>query len=214
MICVNRRAVVHPTSRVDRRLIREIYGGDVRMVRHSDVVCQREHVEKGIRGHLGIWGVRAWHARLARLHACGFAGPVRLPAHSAPRSINRDRIFQALWDPDVRFLRYALLAGAPASVSLGIIGAYVVTRRISYLGGAISHCVLSGIGLGLFLQTVGGYAWCHPMYGAVLSACWRTAHRPGQPLRPPREDTVIGPLGCRHGRRHLVLAATPGYTDR
>ena len=78
--------------------------------------------------------------------------------------------FQALRDPDVWFLRDALLAGVLASVSLGIIGAYVVTRRISYLGGAISHCVLSGIGLGLFLQKVGGYAWCHPMYGAVLSA--------------------------------------------
>ena len=47
VICVNRRVVVHPTSQLTGELIREIYGGDVRMVRHSDVVCQRQHVENG-----------------------------------------------------------------------------------------------------------------------------------------------------------------------
>ncbi len=46
VICVNRRVVVHPTSQLTGELIREIYGGDVRMVRHSDVVCQRQHVER------------------------------------------------------------------------------------------------------------------------------------------------------------------------
>jgi zinc transport system ATP-binding protein len=48
VICVNRQVVVHPTSQLTGELIREIYGGDVRMVRHSDVICQREHVERGI----------------------------------------------------------------------------------------------------------------------------------------------------------------------
>ena len=47
VVCVNRRAVVHPTSQLTGELIQEIYGGDVRMVRHSDVVCQREHVKEG-----------------------------------------------------------------------------------------------------------------------------------------------------------------------
>ena len=45
VVCVNRRAVLHPTSAVTGQLIHEIYGGDVRMVRHSDVVCRREHVD-------------------------------------------------------------------------------------------------------------------------------------------------------------------------
>jgi len=45
VVCVNRRAVIHPTSEVSGQLIHEIYGGDVRMVRHSDVVCPREHVD-------------------------------------------------------------------------------------------------------------------------------------------------------------------------
>ena len=46
VICVNRKAVVHPTTRITGDLIREMYGGDVRMVRHSDVVCHREHVHE------------------------------------------------------------------------------------------------------------------------------------------------------------------------
>ena len=45
VVCVNRRAVIHPTSEVSGQLIHEMYGGDVRMVRHSDVVCPREHVD-------------------------------------------------------------------------------------------------------------------------------------------------------------------------
>jgi zinc transport system ATP-binding protein len=52
VICVNRQVVVHPTSELTGELIREIYGGDVRMVRHSDQICQREHVER--EGGLGI----------------------------------------------------------------------------------------------------------------------------------------------------------------
>jgi len=33
----------------------------------------------------------------------------------------------------IAFLRYAFIGGLLASVSFGIIGTYVVTRRISYL---------------------------------------------------------------------------------
>ncbi|MGO8688958.1 MAG: metal ABC transporter permease [Thermoguttaceae bacterium] len=119
--------------------------------------------------------------------------------------------FEALQDPDASFLRYALLAGVLASVSLGIIGAYVVTRRISYLGGAISHCVLSGIGLGIFL----GYAWFNPMYGAVVAALLAAVLIGLVSLYArEREDTVIGALwavGMAVGI--LLFAATPGYTD-
>ena len=46
VICVNRRVVVHPTSQVTGELIREIYGGEARLVRHGDIVCRREHVHE------------------------------------------------------------------------------------------------------------------------------------------------------------------------
>jgi zinc transport system ATP-binding protein len=44
VICVNRQAVAHPASQLTADVIREMYGGDVNVVRHGDVVCHREHV--------------------------------------------------------------------------------------------------------------------------------------------------------------------------
>jgi len=35
VVCVNRRVVIHPTSELTGETIREIYGGDLRMVRHD-----------------------------------------------------------------------------------------------------------------------------------------------------------------------------------
>ena len=123
--------------------------------------------------------------------------------------------FAALTDPQAPFLRYALLVGLFAAVPFGIVGSYVVVRRISSLAGAISHCLLAGIGAGLYLERVAGLSWCGPVQGAlvvaILAAVALTlAHfRAGQ-----REDSVIGALwsvGMAVGL--LFLAATPGYTD-
>ena len=46
VICVNRQAVAHPAAQLTADVIREMYGGDVNVVRHSDVVCHREHVHE------------------------------------------------------------------------------------------------------------------------------------------------------------------------
>ena len=45
-----------------------------------------------------------------------------------------------------RFLQYALASGLLASVACGIVGSYVVARRISYIAAGISHGVLGGMG--------------------------------------------------------------------
>jgi zinc transport system permease protein len=121
----------------------------------------------------------------------------------------------ALTDPDNEFLRLALYVATLASISFGIIGTYVITRRISYLAGAISHCVFGGIGAGLYLQKKAGLLWFDPMYGAVAAALLAAvvigivslyAHQ--------REDTVIGALwaiGMAIGL--LFIDLTPGYFD-
>jgi zinc transport system ATP-binding protein len=44
VVCVNRQAVAHPASQLTAEVIRDMYGGDVHVVRHGDVVCHREHV--------------------------------------------------------------------------------------------------------------------------------------------------------------------------
>ena len=122
---------------------------------------------------------------------------------------------QALTNPDVAFLRYALIAGLLASVSFGVIGTYVVARRISYIAGAISHCVLGGIGLALFLRRGVGMSWVDPMHGAVVAAVAAALVLGLVTLYSrQREDTVIGALwsiGMAAGL--LFLSHTPGYVD-
>jgi len=123
--------------------------------------------------------------------------------------------FRALIDPGLPFLRYAVLAGLLAGVSFGVVGTYVVVRRISYLAGAIAHCVLGGIGAALWLQHARGVTWCTPMLGAVVAALLAAVVLGLVSLYArQREDTLIGALwavGMAVGI--LFLARTPGYVD-
>jgi zinc transport system permease protein len=121
----------------------------------------------------------------------------------------------ALGDPDIAFLRYALAAGVLASVAFGIVGTYVVTRRITYIAGAIAHCVLGGIGAGLYLQQVRGLAWCDPMLGAVVASLVAAVTIGLVSLYArEREDTVIGAIwaiGMAIGVAFFY--STPGPVD-
>lgn len=121
----------------------------------------------------------------------------------------------ALTDPHIPFLRYAMIVGVMAGVAFGVIGTYVVTRRISYIAGAISHSVLGGIGAALYCQKQLGWSWCHPMLGAVLAALLSAAIIGVVSMTSrQREDTVIGAmwaLGMAAGL--LFIAKTPGYID-
>jgi len=121
----------------------------------------------------------------------------------------------ALSDPDNEFLRLALYVAMLASVAFGIMGTFVVSRRISYLAGAISHCVFGGIGAGLYLQKKVGLIWFDPMYGAVAAAILAAVIIGTVSLyAKQREDTVIGALwatGMAIGL--LFIDLTPGYFD-
>lgn len=123
--------------------------------------------------------------------------------------------FAALTNPDIPFLLYALIAGALSSLAFGTVGSFVVVRRISFIAGAISHCVLGGIGLALYLMKVKGCTWCHPMYGAIAVSLLAALIIGVVSLRArQREDTVTGALwaiGMALGL--LFLARTPGYND-
>lgn len=129
--------------------------------------------------------------------------------------INMIELVHAFFDPDNTFLRLALSVATLASISFGIIGTYVITRRISYLAGAISHCVFGGIGAGLYLQKKVGLVWFDPIYGAVAAALL-SAVIIGvvSYYAEQREDTVIGALwaiGMAIGL--LFIDITPGYFD-
>lgn len=121
----------------------------------------------------------------------------------------------ALADPDLPFIRYAVITGLLASIPFGIIGTYVVVRRISYIAGAISHCILGGVGAGLYLQNGLGVSWFGPLHGAIIVALLAAVILSLVSIfAKQREDSVIGALwAAGMGIGLLFLAKTPGYVD-
>jgi zinc transport system permease protein len=104
------------------------------------------------------------------------------------------------------FLQRALLAGLLASVGCGIVGSYVVVRRIGFMAGGISHAVLGGMGAALFFGL-------SPLGGALVAALVAALLIGWISLRwKEREDTLIGALwavGMAVGI--IFISKTPGY---
>jgi zinc transport system permease protein len=113
------------------------------------------------------------------------------------------------------FMQHALLTGVLASVACGVLGTYVVVRRISYLAGAIAHSVLGGMGLAYYLKTVKGVVWLEPLHGALVAALVAAVVIGLVNLHAKeREDTVIGAIwavGMAAGI--LFISQTPGYSE-
>lgn len=112
--------------------------------------------------------------------------------------------FQALTTYD--FLLDALLAAVLSGIACGIVGTYVVARRMVFLSGGITHASFGGIGLAYHygLNPIGG-----AMMFAILSALgieWAGSR--GR----IRQDSAIGivwSFGMAVGI--LFIFATPGY---
>ncbi len=113
------------------------------------------------------------------------------------------------------FLQYALLTGILASIACGIIGSYVVTRRITYIAGAIAHSVLAGMGAARYCEIVYHWEWMRPFYGAVAAALMAAVIVGLVSLKAKqREDTVISAVwavGMAVGI--LFIFKTPGYNE-
>lgn len=122
---------------------------------------------------------------------------------------------QALVNPQVPFIRYALIAGVISSIPFGCIGSFVVVKRMSYIAGAISHAVLGGIGMALFFQSVFGVKWLSPLVGAFIFAVLAAFILSFIVIySKERVDSVIGTiwaLGMSIGL--LFMARTPEYVD-
>jgi zinc transport system permease protein len=112
-------------------------------------------------------------------------------------------------------VRSAVLTGVLVSVACGVVGTYVVVRRISYLAGGIAHSVLGGMGAARYMATVHGWDWLHPLHGAVVAALVAALIIGLVSLRArEREDTVIGAIwavGMATGI--LFIYRTPGYNE-
>jgi zinc transport system permease protein len=105
------------------------------------------------------------------------------------------------------FLQTALAAGLLASLGCGIVGPFVVVKRITFLAGGIAHSVLSGMGAALYF----GF---DPLAGALAAAILAALLIGSVRLTwKAQEDTLIGALwaiGMAVGI--LFISKTPGYS--
>jgi len=105
------------------------------------------------------------------------------------------------------FMQNTIIIGLLASVACGVMGTYVVVKRIVFISGGISHAVLGGMGVAYYY----GY---NPIYGAVVSAIVAAVVIGLVSVRyHQHEDTIIGALwaiGMAVGI--LFIYRTPGYS--
>lgn len=114
----------------------------------------------------------------------------------------------AIWELfQYDFFLKAFLAAIFASISCGIIGSYIVSRRIVFISGGITHASFGGIGLAFFL----GF---NPLVGAVLFAVLSAVGiQFFTKVAEIREDSSIAiwwSLGMALGI--IFIFITPGYT--
>ncbi|MDH4156025.1 MAG: metal ABC transporter permease [candidate division Zixibacteria bacterium] len=113
------------------------------------------------------------------------------------------------------FMLNALLTGVAASIACGVVGTYVVSRRITYLAGGIAHSVLGGMGVARYLSVVKGWHIVQPLHGAIVAALLAALIIGWVSLRwRQREDTVIGAIwaiGMAVGI--IFIVKTPGYNE-
>jgi zinc transport system permease protein len=123
--------------------------------------------------------------------------------------------FTALFDPAMPFVRNAFMAGVLSSILFGVLGSVVTVKRIAGLAGAISHAVLGGIGLAMFLAARGIMPGLPPIAGALVFAVLAAALIGLVSLKAKqREDTVINALWAIGMSLGIIfIAKTPGYAD-
>ena len=104
------------------------------------------------------------------------------------------------------FMRNAIVAGLLAAIACGVVGVYVVVKKIVAISGSIAHASFGGVGLGYLLGI-------SPVLGALFFTL-ASAIVMGRVTRKTKlpEDTAIGILwaiGMALGV--IFIGLTPGY---
>lgn len=106
------------------------------------------------------------------------------------------------------YLQNALWACLLSGITCGIVGTYVVCRRMVFLSGGITHASFGGLGLAFYLGT-------NPIAGAMLFAVVSALGIEWAGSRGRiREDSAIGiiwSVGMAAGA--LFMSLRPGYTS-
>ncbi|MEN8203471.1 MAG: metal ABC transporter permease, partial [Bacteroidota bacterium] len=104
------------------------------------------------------------------------------------------------------FIRHAILAALLMSVACGITGTYIVSRRMVFISGGITHASFGGVGIGFFF----GFP---PLAGAAIFAVLAALATENLTRRKIlRNDSIIAilwSLGMALGIIFIYL--TPGY---
>lgn len=105
------------------------------------------------------------------------------------------------------FFQNALLGSLLTAIACGIVGTYVVARRLVFISGGITHASFGGLGLGFFLGT-------NPVLMAlifsVLSALGVEWVSKTQNVREDSAIAAVWSLGMALGVLFIFL--TPGYS--
>ncbi len=105
-----------------------------------------------------------------------------------------------------QFMQNALLAGLLAAIACGIVGVYVVVKKIVFISGGIAHASFGGIGLGYLLGI-------NPVLGAMAFTV-ASSLGIGLVIRRTRlpEDTAIGILWAMGMALGIIfIGLAPGY---
>ena len=106
------------------------------------------------------------------------------------------------------YLANALLAAILAGITCGIVGTYIVSRRMVFLCGGITHASFGGLGIAFYLGL-------NPILGASIFAILSALGIEWASDRGRmREDSAIGiiwSIGMAIGA--LFMSITPGYTS-
>lgn len=104
------------------------------------------------------------------------------------------------------FFQSALLGSILASVVCGIVGTYIVTRRLVFISGGITHASFGGIGLGLLLGI-------NPIFSAMvfslISACGVQYLSDRGDIREDSSIAIVWTLGMSIGV--ICCFLTPGF---
>ena len=104
------------------------------------------------------------------------------------------------------FFVNAVLAALLASICCGIIGTYIVARRMVFVGGGITHASFGGIGIAYYLGL-------NPIIGAavfsILSAFGINYFTQRGNVRQDSSIAIWWSLGMAIGI--VFIAITPGY---
>ena len=104
------------------------------------------------------------------------------------------------------FFQNALMASLFAAISCGLIGTYIVSRRMVFISGGITHASFGGIGIGYYLGI-------NPILGAavfaVLSALGIEYSSRRTEIREDSAIAILWALGMALGI--IFVFITPGY---